>query len=215
MPSESPPGSASSGPWSSSPSLFAVLVTALVVVIVVAIAALLYQCTCNATKAPLAAVAPPPKFAAAAAATPAIQFAWAQLVPHDPDCSGSDCGPVILLRAIVPRDASCEGLARSAKTNQFLRLVKRENQKPDRFPIEVCEGRFETEQDGANLADGSAVRWAGVASGPKTISIIGDTGCDDGSAQDCNAVRKWPLARIAADAAWLASDLVIHVGDYR
>jgi hypothetical protein len=186
------------------------LFTVIAILVVAGIAVAIYHCSCRAAKAPLAGTP-----AAAAATKPTIHYAWAQLVPQDADCTGTDCAAVILFRAIVPRGASCEGLATSVKTNQPMRLSRRDNQKPDRFPIDVCESRFAADQNGANLADGSAVTWGGLAAGPQSIAIIGDTGCDDGSAQNCNAVRKWPLARVAADAAWLASDLVIHVGDYR
>jgi len=51
---------------------------------------------------------------------------------------------------------------------------------------------------------------------PQRIVVFGDTGCRiKGSAlQDCSDPAKWPFARIAAEAARLRPDLVIHVGDY-
>ncbi len=46
--------------------------------------------------------------------------------------------------------------------------------------------------------------------------MIGDTGCRiKGTAiQNCNDPKQWPFAEIAAQAAKLKPDLVIHVGDY-
>jgi hypothetical protein len=51
---------------------------------------------------------------------------------------------------------------------------------------------------------------------PQRIVVLGDTGCRiKGTAlQDCSDPDKWPFARIAAEAAKLKPDLVIHVGDY-
>ncbi len=51
---------------------------------------------------------------------------------------------------------------------------------------------------------------------PRRIVVIGDTGCrvQGVTAQDCNHPTGWPFARVAAQAAAQAPDLVIHVGDY-
>ena len=51
---------------------------------------------------------------------------------------------------------------------------------------------------------------------PQRILVLGDTGCRiKGSAlQACNDPRAWPFAQLAAAAAQLKPDLVIHVGDY-
>ena len=53
-------------------------------------------------------------------------------------------------------------------------------------------------------------------SDPQRIVVFGDTGCriKGKSVQDCSDPAKWPFARIAAEAARLKPDLVIHVGDY-
>ncbi|HEY3031579.1 MAG TPA: metallophosphoesterase [Bradyrhizobium sp.] len=158
---------------------------------------------------------PPPLMSAAIAAPATIHAAWTQLVPKDANCVAGNCEPRILLRALIPAHGSCDGLARDAKTNQPVKLSQRDNRRRDRFQIEVCEALLTLEQVGVNLANGSAIRWERLASGPGAISVIGDTGCNDEKAQNCNAVRSWPLARVAAEAAWLNNDLIIHVGDYR
>lgn len=56
---------------------------------------------------------------------------------------------------------------------------------------------------------------------PKRIVIVGDTGCNikidnkgGGTLQDCRNGDEWPWARVAASAATLQPDLVIHSGDY-
>jgi hypothetical protein len=51
---------------------------------------------------------------------------------------------------------------------------------------------------------------------PQRILVLGDTGCRiKGSAlQACNDPSRWPFPQLAAAAAKLKPDLVIHVGDY-
>jgi hypothetical protein len=51
---------------------------------------------------------------------------------------------------------------------------------------------------------------------PQRILVLGDTGCRiaGNDIQDCSDARKWPFPTIAAAAAKLRPDLVIHVGDY-
>ena len=51
----------------------------------------------------------------------------------------------------------------------------------------------------------------------RRIVVIGDTGCrvqGGEGIQACNDPAAWPFARVAAAAATLKPDLVIHVGDY-
>ena len=51
---------------------------------------------------------------------------------------------------------------------------------------------------------------------PQRILVFGDTGCriKGKKLQDCSDPEKWPFRQIAAEAAKLKPDLVIHVGDY-
>ena len=51
---------------------------------------------------------------------------------------------------------------------------------------------------------------------PERILVLGDTGCRiKGSAlQACNDPARWPFPQLAAAAAQLKPDLIIHVGDY-
>ena len=52
---------------------------------------------------------------------------------------------------------------------------------------------------------------------PRRILVLGDTGCRlKGQAiQNCNNPRDWPFGSVAAAAAGLKPDLVIHLGDYQ
>jgi len=51
---------------------------------------------------------------------------------------------------------------------------------------------------------------------PQRILVLGDTGCriKGATLQACNDPVKWPFPQLAAAAAKLKPDLVIHVGDY-
>lgn len=53
-------------------------------------------------------------------------------------------------------------------------------------------------------------------SAPRRILVLGDTGCRiKGSVlQACNDPAQWPFPRLAAAAAKLKPDLIVHVGDY-
>lgn len=51
---------------------------------------------------------------------------------------------------------------------------------------------------------------------PERILVLGDTGCriKGSTIQACNDPAAWPFPQVAAQAAKLKPDLVIHVGDY-
>ncbi|MBA2589505.1 MAG: metallophosphoesterase, partial [Alphaproteobacteria bacterium] len=51
---------------------------------------------------------------------------------------------------------------------------------------------------------------------PQRILVLGDTGCriKGAALQACNDPGQWPFPQLAAAAARLKPDLVIHVGDY-
>lgn len=51
---------------------------------------------------------------------------------------------------------------------------------------------------------------------PNRILVLGDTGCriKGGALQACNDPAAWPFPTLAAAAAKLKPDLVVHVGDY-
>jgi hypothetical protein len=51
---------------------------------------------------------------------------------------------------------------------------------------------------------------------PRRILVLGDTGCriKGATLQACNDPAQWPFPQVAAAAASMKPDLVIHVGDY-
>lgn len=88
--------------------------------------------------------------------------------------------------------------------------------KPSAFPVRVCEmtlpaAAFRASVGGHTLAVPSH--------DPRRIVVIGDSGCrikrSDAVFQACNDPASWPFAQIAAAAAAMKPDLVIHVGDYQ
>jgi hypothetical protein len=87
--------------------------------------------------------------------------------------------------------------------------------KPSSFPVLTCEATIPAGVARASI-DGHALPLPKGA--PRTIAVIGDTGCRMASAGDafqaCNDPAEWPFAAVANAAAAAAPDLVIHVGDY-
>ncbi len=98
---------------------------------------------------------------------------------------------------------------------QRLTASSPELSKPSSFPKLVCE---------ANLPPGARRLRLGDRALPlaphiiRRIILIGDTGCRlklaDKAYQACNDPAQYPFAQVAAAAAKLHPDLVVHVGDY-
>jgi hypothetical protein len=70
--------------------------------------------------------------------------------------------------------------------------------------------------DGAKSASIAAAALPLPVAAPERVLVLGDTGCRiKGSAlQACNDPRQWPFPVLAAAAARLKPDLIIHLGDY-
>lgn len=87
--------------------------------------------------------------------------------------------------------------------------------KPSTFSTNTCEALLPP--DVRHVAIGSRVLPAPKAN-PQRIVILGDTGCrmkkTDNLYQGCSDPVAWPFPTIAAAAARLKPDLVLHVGDY-
>jgi hypothetical protein len=131
----------------------------------------------------------------------------------------------ILARAITP-DAACPPIAvdghsrpmnvRIAAGTEPLRPTASTPalSKPSEFPVTACEltlpaGTSEAIVGGRLLPLPKAV--------PNRIVVIGDTGCRmkvGNPFQACSDPTEWPFQEIAANAAALHPDLVLHVGDY-
>jgi Calcineurin-like phosphoesterase len=115
--------------------------------------------------------------------------------------------------------------------NGFVPMTERAAPNGD-FGVRVCSyaapvdgGRlsivFEPPMDPAKAGEPTnmlmeGVRLPAVTSHPQRIMVFGDTGCriKGAAVQACNDPKAWPFAQIAAQAAALKPDLVVHVGDY-
>jgi hypothetical protein len=82
----------------------------------------------------------------------------------------------------------------------------------DKFPL-ICAAPIPHRAVSASIA-GTAVPLP--VANPQRILVLGDTGCriKGAALQACNDPAKWPFPQVAAAAARLKPDLVIHVGDY-
>lgn len=82
----------------------------------------------------------------------------------------------------------------------------------DKFPL-LCAARVPV---GTSAADIDGVALPMPVADPRRILVLGDTGCRllNKVLQDCNTPQEWPFPGLAAAAANLRPDLVIHVGDY-
>lgn len=80
------------------------------------------------------------------------------------------------------------------------------------FPL-VCAAAIPSGATHAVIADKSLPL---PVANPQRILVLGDTGCriKGAALQACNDPAKWPFPQLAAAAAALKPDLVIHVGDY-
>jgi hypothetical protein len=80
------------------------------------------------------------------------------------------------------------------------------------FP-QICAAAIPTGTVSASIA-GTPLPLPVTA--PQRILVLGDTGCviKGATSQACNDPAKWPFPPLAAAAAGLKPDLVIHVGDY-
>lgn len=141
---------------------------------------------------PAAAAAQP------AAPAPGVVAAWSQIGTADS----------LLVRAVTtatecPR-LSVDGVA--------LAMGPRARPNPD-FPVTVCEASIARSTSAVTVDD---VALPTMRRFPERIVVLGDTGCRlrGTSLQACNDPDEWPFARIAARAAALRPDLVIHTGDF-
>lgn len=82
----------------------------------------------------------------------------------------------------------------------------------EHFP-QVCAAPIAPGTKGASIA-GQAI-LAPVTS-PERILVLGDTGCriKGAALQACNDPAQWPFPPLAAAAARLKPDLILHLGDY-
>lgn len=127
---------------------------------------------------------------------------WVQLTP-----AGAEA------RAVTTSD-KCPNIGNGDKTIPMMLRAA-----PDAdFAIRLCSAPFSTGSSASSAFGGSGQneRFPRVSAAPQRIVVFGDTGCriKDNYVQDCNDPKEWPFPLIAAQAASLKPDLVIHVGDY-
>jgi hypothetical protein len=109
---------------------------------------------------------------------------------------------------IITSEAACPTL-KSDKGDAAMTARAPEN---GAFPL-VCAAAIPS---GAAIASVNGVTLPLPVVAPNRILVLGDTGCRiKGSAlQACNDPAAWPFPAVAAAAARMKPDLVIHVGDY-
>lgn len=119
--------------------------------------------------------------------------------------------------AIVVDDIKTRMQLRTAPATIAQRQTRSDpaHSKPSAFPVRVCDMSLPRDASRAIVAGRSLPLSTRE---PKRIVVIGDTGCrlnaSDDTFQACNQGERWPFASLAAAAAAMLPDLVIHVGDY-
>ena len=136
--------------------------------------------------------------AAAAAAQPAPPVRhWLEITARGPE-----------LRLVTPHLACPDALVDGQPAPMDRRAAAN-----DDFPITVCQLLLAPGVRRAAIGDWTAPL---PKAEPRRVLIFGDTGCrlKGAAVQACNDPRLWPFALVAAKAAAMKPDLVIHVGDY-
>ena len=163
--------------------------------LVLAAAALLAGCV-RSVNQPTAPANPVPVAAPAPAGSPAT--AWVQYAPG----GGAE------VRAL---DIAGKGCPQALADGKPLALAVRAAGTKD-FPA-LCAATLP--EHIASLAVGGQALGVPVDH-PTRILVLGDTGCriKGETLQACNEPDKWPFPQLAAAAAKLKPDLIVHVGDY-
>ncbi|MET0518638.1 MAG: metallophosphoesterase [Burkholderiaceae bacterium] len=147
---------------------------------------------------------------------PQVKAAWVEL----------GAGGQTLVRAVTAADA-CPRIAvdgqlatmtlRAAPGTAALRATASAaaDSKPSAFPVSSCETALSNSVSEVYVAGRSLPL---PKAQPQRIVVLADTGCRlkkaDNAYQSCNDANAWPFATIAASAAALKPDLVVHIGDY-
>jgi hypothetical protein len=123
---------------------------------------------------------------------------WVQMAP----------GGVAEARAVVRGTVCPTALIDGASVPMQTRAAPDEN-----FPVLLCTV---TLSPGAKHASILGQDLQLPIAAPERILVLGDTGCriKGSTVQACNDPAQWPFPQVAAQAAKLKPDLVIHVGDY-
>ena len=83
----------------------------------------------------------------------------------------------------------------------------------DKFPVRLCAVTLAPTVKSISVL---GVELHAPKPMPERILVLGDTGCriKGSTVQACNDPKQWPFPQVAAQAAKLKPDVVIHVGDY-
>jgi hypothetical protein len=130
-----------------------------------------------------------------------------------------------VVRAIT-RSTRCPAVVWDAKTTQTMDIraqaatvpvrsdAAQSDAKPSVFPVLTCELAWKS---GARAATVAGRNVAAPRAELRKIVLVADTGCrmkgSEKAFQDCNDKQQWPWAEVAASAARLKPDLVVHLGD--
>lgn len=137
-------------------------------------------------------------FVAAQASAEDLVSHWVQMAP----------GGEAELRAVT-RAPSCPQAVIDGKN-----VAMQVRASPDKdFPVLVCAV---TILPGAMHASLNGIDVVLPKPAPERILVFGDTGCriKGKTIQNCNDPASWPFPQVAAEAARLKPDLVLHLGDY-
>ncbi len=164
-----------------------------------------------------------------------VMAAWTQITGNDAG-SGQLTGLIRFALAGTGGQAACDNYSLSvAPASVPPTLRARQNIVPSKFPVTVCESTANPTWTAIDLmASGhQATLWLPDGTAGPVISFpslhavgrnpnkmmqmvtVGDTGCRDNSQQSCSSADTWPFEALATEAAKLAPDFVLHVGDYR
>jgi hypothetical protein len=161
---------------------------------------------------------PPPPVAVDAASTSiVVRAAWVEYGDHNQaiaraiTTNTSQC-PQIVVDGTTSRMALRVG---SASVAQRTTASVASLSKGSDFPVAVCEFVLPATAAQASVSN----RTLPVPkANPQRIVVVGDTGCrlkqSSNAFQSCNDATQWPLTTVAAAAAAMKPDLVLHVGDY-
>jgi len=142
-----------------------------------------------------------------------MPLVWAQLRPDEGDRRGQ-----LIARAIVSPEDSCPDATFEGQgfwNGKIWPMATRWTGTAGAFPIKVCEIAY----PGYLSAKVGQVYLQPRPTDPKTIVVIGDTGCrltagPNAQIQNCDSLQEWPFHLVAATARIHKPDLIIHLGDY-
>lgn len=152
----------------------------------------------------------------AATADPQLKSAWTEIGPNNQVIVRAITGDTACPKIIVDGVQSVMGL-RAAPSTPALRATASDpaDSKPSVFPVTACETTVAATAQ-AVFAGGRSLPLPKAQ--PNRVVLLADTGCRmkkaDNAWQACNDGNAWPFATIAATAAAMKPDLVVHMGDY-